>query len=290
MPMPHTPISHPHCRRPLFLGGLLLAFALCWQPIEAANREQQQMMADMRMLQEQNQQLQLALVTLTESIKALNARLDEQASAARKVSADQKVVVDTLAGDVRVVKEKLDDTNVRISRMSQEIEALRTAIPQMVAPPSVDTDPAATTPVEGAQLPSTTPATSTAGLSPQKLYDTAYADYTSGQWKLAVTGFETFIKSFPRSELADDAQYYIAETLSLDGRDEEAISAYDRLLANYPGGDFVPKGYYKRGLVFERLGQRDRAKESWEALVAKFPDSDDARMAKQKLMLLSRGR
>lgn len=288
--MPHTRTSHPIRRRPAFWGVLMLTFAMVWQPLEAANREQQQLMADMRMLQEQNQQLQLALATLTESIKSLSARLDEQAAAARKVSADQKVVVDTLAGDVRVVKEKLDDTNVRISRMSQEIEALRTAIPQMVAPPSVDTDPAATTPAEGAQLPSTTPATSTAGLSPQKLYDTAYADYTSGQWKLAVTGFETFIKSFPRSELADDAQYYIAETLSLDGRDEEAISAYDRLLANYPGGDFVPKGYYKRGLVFERLGQRDRAKESWEALVAKFPDSDDARMAKQKLMLLSRGR
>ena len=274
----------------LWIGGLAIAIVAAWQPMQAANREQLQMMADLRMLQEQNQQLQLALATLTESIKALNGRLDDQAAATRKVTADQKVVIDTLAGDVRVVKEKLDDTNVRISRMSQEIEALRTAIPQMTAPPTVDPEAGTTTPGEGAQLPATTPATSTAGLSPQKLYDTAYADYTSGQWKLAVTGFETFIKAFPRSEMADDAQYYIAETLSLDGRDDEALSAYDRLLANHPGGDFVPKGYYKRGLVLERLGQRDRAKESWETLVAKYPDSDDARMAKQRLMLLSRGR
>lgn len=266
-----------------------MAVVVPWPPVLAANREQQQMMADLRMVQEQNQQLQLALATLSETIKALTTKLDEQAGATRKVSADQKVVIDTLAGDVRVVKEKLDDTNVRISRMSQEIEALRTAIPQMVAPSTVDAETGATT-TEGAQLPTTTAATSTAGLSPQKLYDTAYADYTSGQWKLAVTGFETFIKAFPRSELADDAQYYIAETLSLDGRDDEALSAYDRLITNYPGGDFVPKGFYKRGLVFERLGQRDRAKESWETLVAKFPDSDDARMAKQKLVLLSRGR
>ena len=270
--------------------AVALVVALPWPTLHAANREQQQMMADLRMVQEQNQQLQLALATLSETIKALNAKLDEQAAASRKVSADQKVVVDTLAGDVRVVKEKLDDTNVRISRMSQEIEALRTAIPQMIAPPTVDAETGTTTPAEGAQLPSTTPATSTAGLSPQKLYDTAYADYTSGQWKLAVTGFETFIKAFPRSELADDAQYYIAETLSFDGREDEALAAYDRLIANYPGGDFVPKGYYKRGLVYERLGQRDRAKESWETLVAKFPDSDDARMAKHKLVLLSRGR
>lgn len=263
---------------------------LAWvAPAAAANREQQQVMADLRMVQEQNQQLQLAMATLTETIKALNARLDEQAAANRKVTADQKVVIDTLASDVRVVKEKLDDTNVRISRASQEIEALRTAIPQMTAPPTSDADPSAAT-TDPAQLPSAPAPTSMTGLSPQKLYDTAYADYTSGQWKLAITGFETFIKNFPRSELADDAQYYAAETLSLDGRDEEALGAYDRLIANYPGGDFVPKGYYKRGIVLERLGQRDRARESWEALVAKFPDSDDARMAKQKLVLLSRGR
>ena len=278
-------------RRPRYLAALAasLLVVASWQPIEAANREQLQLMADMRLLQEQNQQLQLAMASLNEVIKVLNTRLDEQAAADRKVSADQKVVIDTLAADVRVVKEKLDDTNVRISRASQEIEALRTAIPQMTAPPTVDAEGVPTTP-EATQLPSTTASTSTAGLSPQKLYDTAYADYTSGQWKLAVTGFETFIKAFPRSELADDAQYYVGETLSLDGRDGEALAAYDRLIATYPGGDFVPKGYYKRGLVLERLGQRDRAKESWETLVARFPDSDDARLAKQKLVLLSRGR
>ncbi len=278
--------------RPRYVAAIAAALlvVLAWRPIEAASREQQQLMADMRMLQEQNQQLQLAMASLNDVIKALNTRLDEQAAADRKVSADQKVVIDTLAADVRVVKEKLDDTNVRISRASQEIEALRTAIPQMMAPPTVDAETGATTSPEGTQLPATTAATSTAGLSPQKLYDTAYADYTSGQWKLAITGFETFIKAFPRSELADDAQYYIGETLSLDGRDAEALGAYDRLIATYPGGDFVPKGYYKRGLVLERLGQRDRAKESWETLVAKFPDSDDARLAKQKLVLLSRSR
>lgn len=289
--MQQTRSTHSPMRRArLWIGAVALVLAAAWQPLDAANREQQQMMADLRMLQEQNQQIQLALATLTESIKALNGRLDDQSAATRKVTADQKVVIDTLAGDVRVVKEKLDDTNVRISRMSQEIEALRTAIPQMTAPPAVDTEGGTTTPVEGAQLPATTPATSTAGFSPQKLYNTTYTDYTSGQWKLAVTGFETFIKAFPRSELADDAQSCIAETLSLDGRDEEALSASIGCWRPIRAATSCPRGTAERGLVLERLGQRNRARESWEALVAKFPDSDDARMAKQKLMLLSRGR
>src|SRR3979490_832237 len=42
----------------------------------AANKEQQQMMADIRMLQEQSQQLQILLGALNESLKATNARID----------------------------------------------------------------------------------------------------------------------------------------------------------------------------------------------------------------------
>jgi hypothetical protein len=38
------------------------------------------------------------------------------------------------------------------------------------------------------------------------------------------------------------------------------------------------------------LGQPDRAKESWETLVKSFPDSDLARLAKQQLDRLNRGR
>ena len=89
----------------------------------------------------------------------------------------------------------------------------------------------------------------TAGLSPQRLYDTAYADFASGQWSMAIAGFETFIKSFPRSEQADQAQYYIGESMLLDGKFEQAVASYDRVMANYPSGDQVPLAYYKRGIA-----------------------------------------
>src|SRR5215475_1903396 len=83
-------------------------------PAAAANKEHQQLMADIRMLQEQAQQLQNLLATLNESLKAVNARLDQQAETNRKSFADTKLVVDNLSNDVRVVREKLDDTNVRV--------------------------------------------------------------------------------------------------------------------------------------------------------------------------------
>src|SRR6185369_6178614 len=101
----------------------------------AADREHQQMMADIRMLQEQAQQLAITLATLTDSLKkissTLTTRIDQQTEANRKTFADQKLLIDNLASDLRVIRERSDETNVRISSLDQEVEALRTAITSM---------------------------------------------------------------------------------------------------------------------------------------------------------------
>ena len=63
--------------------ALVLSLAIA-QPAAAANKEHQQLMADLRMLQEQTQLLQNALGTLTEALKAVNTRLDQQSDANRR--------------------------------------------------------------------------------------------------------------------------------------------------------------------------------------------------------------
>ena len=64
----------------LFLLGIGLA-----APARAADKETLQMMADIRMLQEQTQQLQQQLQSsieqLAATLKAINSRVDEQAAA-----------------------------------------------------------------------------------------------------------------------------------------------------------------------------------------------------------------
>jgi tol-pal system protein YbgF len=267
-----------------------------------------QMMADIRMLQEQNQQLQVLLAQLSDalalSLKTVNSRLDEQANANRKAFADQNLKIDQFTSDLRVVRESVAESNVRISSLSQEMEALRLTIPQSpqgvpaVMPPS--TDPNAPLPVAGAPAAAptapvapvpTTPAPSLPpGMSPQRVYDTAWADYTSGQWELCISGFDMYLRTFPRSDLADEAQFYIGECNYADGKNQEAVQAYTQVITNYPRGQSVAPAYYKRGLAFERLGQIDRARESFEAVIKTFPDSDAARLAKQNLDRLNRGK
>jgi TolA-binding protein len=276
----------------LVLAALLTGAA---PPAAAQNREHQQMAAELRMLQEQAQQLALTLATLNqalaESMKAvvaLGGRLDESNNATRKMFADQKLLLDNVAEGVRVIRERTDDTNVRIASLREELEALRTTVqaiqqiaftpPPAPVDPSAPVDPNAPEPV---QPPVALPPT--AGLSPARLYDTARADYFAGQWNSALSGFEAFLRAFPRSEQADDAQLYIGETHYAQNQWAQAIMAYTQVIDSYPGTNSVPIAYYKRGLAEQQLGQIDAARASWEAAAKMFPDSDAGRLAKQSL-------
>ncbi len=265
--------------------ALMLVASSSVNPASAANREQQQLLADLRILQAQTQQLQQMLASLTQALSAVNTRMEEQVAIERKGFADSRLQTENLSGDVRIVREKLDDSNVRIASLSQELEALRLSIPRtlsnmqsMSETPDGERSAVAPVPIAPAGP----------GASPQRLFDTAWADYTAGQWALAVAGFETYIKSFPRSELADDAQTYIGASHLLDGKYDAAVGAFDEVIGTYPEGDSVPEAFYKRGLALERLGQTEQARESYQSVIDRFPESQSSRLATQALDRLSR--
>src|SRR2546422_11054001 len=73
-----SPRSEPMRHRILavVLAGALVAVAA--MPASAANKEHQQLMADIRMLQEQSQLLQNMLASLTDVVKTLSTHLDQR--------------------------------------------------------------------------------------------------------------------------------------------------------------------------------------------------------------------
>jgi tol-pal system protein YbgF len=289
---------------------VLAIIALAIPPAAAQSREQRQMMASLQILQEQAQQLANTVSSLQQSldeaVKALGGRVEDANATQRKAFADQKLLIDGVAADVRVVRERSDDNNVRITALREELEALRTAVlaiqaaqlaPPTPAPvpgpdgtPLPETAPptsAAATPPAAAPVPVPSPAppppASAAGLSPTRMLDTAKADYFTGQWSSAINGFEAFLRAFPRSESAGEAQFYIGETYSAQGRWRDAVAAYATVGQSYSTSPLVPDAYYKQGLAYERLGQPDSARMAWEMVVKAYPDADAGRLAKQNL-------
>ena len=291
-------------KRPIFPALALLLTSMMTVPASAQNREHQQMTADVRMLQEQTQQLAITLAALnqalSDSIKALNARLDQANEATRKGFADQKLTIDNIVEGVQVIRERSNDTNVRIGSLSEELEAMRQTVQALQAlqqsalapPPIVDptapVDPnvPAPAPAPAPVAPTSVAPPSTAGLSPTRMFETARADYFAGQWASAINGFEAFLRTFPRSEQADDAQLNIGESYYSQNRLPEAIAAYNLVIQNCPGTNSVPTAYYKRGLSQQQAGQVDAARASWETVAKSFPDSAEGQLARQNLARL----
>jgi tol-pal system protein YbgF len=282
--------------RALLVSTLALAPCLA-RPALARDKEHQQIAADVRMLQvmlqEQTQQMQNLLGQLSESLKAVSQRLDDQAKANLKAFADQKLVIDALQRDLSVLREKVDDSNTRLGSVSQEMEALRQGLQQALqsrAAPSTDpgdATSAAVPPGDGAAAPHAGGAPPVSvGTSPNRLYDMAYSNYTSGLWDLTIDGFNAFIRSFPKHDLADDAQVYIGNAYLQDGKNDKAVEAYDLAIRTYPAGNAIPEAYYKKGLALKNLRQIDLARQAWDYVVKTYPDSTAALLAKQQLQQL----
>jgi tol-pal system protein YbgF len=293
-------------RRFLLLGiGLLLAL-----PVHAAaqNREHQQIFADLRMLHEQTQLLRVAVAELAASLKAVNSRVDEQANVTRKLFADQGVEIGGLTENARILREKLDATNVSLSKDAHEMETIRqelanqrTLLTQIIAlltpPPTVPdpaADPAGATPpgatgtsgTTGAAPPPGTTATPpppapvpTAPQNPQRLYDTAFGDYATGQYDMAILGFQYYIDQFASSPEVPRARFYIAESHYGKGAYKEAVTAYGQIITLHKGTEWEPQALYKQGLSYEQLGQTARARANLELLIKSFPSSSAALLA-----------
>jgi tol-pal system protein YbgF len=270
------------------LAGVLAGGA---RPASAdTDKEHKLLMAEIRMLQEEQQQLRAALLGLGDTLKALNVRLDADAGRLQKSLADQKLLVEGVAETTRILREKADETNVRLSSMTQELQALRQTVASM--PPPVPSgglvssgepppgDPAAAAP--GAAVPATT--TPPPNVSPTQMWDRVYAVYTAGQFDLAVEGFQSFIRTFPTSPQADDAQLYIGHSLFSAGKYPDAVTALQKVISNYPQSDSVPTAYYKLGSAYEAMKQFDAARKAYETVVKNYNKAFEATLAQQALV------
>jgi len=269
-------------------------------PARAQNREHQQMTAELRILQEQTQQLALSVAQIAETIKALNARLDATEQTAQKRYADQELIIKNLSNDLSAIRERTQDTDTRLRSLSDEINALRstmTSLPSLLSqsgaapPPLGDATSAAAQPGPTGAGSTGTPPTggsSTLGLSPSRMLEAARGDYFSGNYQAAISGFDALVKAFPTSEAAGEAHFYLGETHFTQKRYQEAAAAYAQVIQNYRKSSWVPEATFKRGRALELLGMTEEARALYEQVMKTYPDSQQAGLASQRLTLLKR--
>ena len=218
--------------------GVALGVVVLWiagGPVSAADREHEQVMADIRMLEAQLLQNQRMLTALHGAIESLNATLASHRDEMRRALADQQLATGSIAAGVRVVREKLDESNVRVASLSQEVEALRLVIPPM--PPAMTSlvDPDTGLPLD--PPPAALAPGAAAGRSvPPSGCTTPPGPTTrtgNGPWRFRASRRTS--STFPRSELTDDAAFYVGQTHFAEGRFPEAVEAFEAVLRRLSG-------------------------------------------------------
>jgi tol-pal system protein YbgF len=131
--------------------------------------------------------------------------------------------------------------------------------------------------------PKETTAPDAASISPEKSYQMAYADYSRGNFDLALEGFSCYLSSLPQGSLAPNAQYWLGECYFSRSEFERAIEEFDRLIKDYPKSPQVSSALLKKGYSYLELKEKGKARRVLEELIKRHPRSREAALAKEKL-------
>jgi tol-pal system protein YbgF len=119
--------------------------------------------------------------------------------------------------------------------------------------------------------------------TPEALYDRAKQLFDQGEYEDAREVLRSFLKQYPKSETAGDAQFLLGEIYFHEKWYEKAILEYQKVIEDYPDSEKTPNALLKQGFAFFSLDDEANARLILKELVRKFPDSDEAGVAKNKL-------
>ena len=121
---------------------------------------------------------------------------------------------------------------------------------------------------------------------PNQLFQTSLDQLRRGSAGAARTGFEELLRQYPNSDVADDAQFYLAEAFSAEGNMAAADSAYAIVVTRFSDSPRAPTALYKRALSFEARGNGTAARAALNELIQRYPRSDEATLARERLKTL----
>jgi tol-pal system protein YbgF len=132
-------------------------------------------------------------------------------------------------------------------------------------------------------------AASAAGSEPadpakEKLYyDAAFDLIKAKDFDKASQAFAAFLRKYPNSQYAGNAQYWLGEVNLAKGDLQGAGQAFAKVSQLYPKHNKVPDSLYKLADVERRLGHPDKVKGILQQVVSQFPGTSAAQLAQRDL-------
>ena len=265
---------------------LLTLLLLPCQPLLPASKEIIRLQADVTLLQQQMRDLQKSFDSQGAVLKTLVEQLHDQVAALKKSIEEAKdsnqqtqaavsAKVESITGQFSTLNSSLDLVLDKIAKISQQVAETKAKAE------ALDTvNPAAG--VTGAPPRAIPP-------SPGQLYDSSYGDYIKGNYDLARQGFEEYVKTYPDTELSDNAQYWIGECFYVQRKFPEAVDAFEKVMELYPKGDKAAAASLKKAYSLLETKNNDAGIKELRTLIQKYPNSDSAQLAKERLTAMGVG-
>ncbi|MGH7786002.1 MAG: tol-pal system protein YbgF [Candidatus Binatia bacterium] len=118
-------------------------------------------------------------------------------------------------------------------------------------------------------------------------YRRALQLYREGQAEQSIQQFREFLRANPKSDLADNAQYWMGEAYYSRGDYNRSIIELNEVLLKYPQGDQVPGALLALATSFANSGDKIDAKLILQKLISDHPKSEEAEIGRQQLQSLA---
>jgi tol-pal system protein YbgF len=228
-------------------------------------------------------QLKLALDDLKNEVVVLGRQVRDMQATMDRNSGQMNALINQIVDNVNAIRqaqsrvaegsvsainqvnnlgEQLSATNQRIERLSEQVAELKRLVENLP------------------KLPTMTQITPG---NPDQLFAAAYGDYSRGNYDLAISEFRQYVETYPTSEMADNAQYWIGEAFYAKKQLNEAIAEFDKVINIFSKGDKVPAARLKKGMALMDLGQQEAARAEFQAIIKWHPRSNEAQLARQQL-------
>jgi len=278
---------------------MLPALLICPSLALPASREIVELQRDVALLQEQVRTLQksqdeklgvlqvLVQQAVDASNKANTAVAVLQSGLTQNLKDQQKSVVDPVVGvgakidqmgsDFQALRESVADISSQVGKLQQQMIDIGNAVRSMQTP-------AAAPPPTGSAPGSLPPQAESAPPVPAAtLYANAMRDRSGGKDDLALQEFGDYLHYYGNSELAPNAQFYVAELHLKQSNLDDALREFDMVLEKYPDNNKTPDALYMKGTTLVKMGKRTQGKQEFCELVKRFPSNDLAGRARTQV-------
>jgi len=278
----------------LFFGGAFLAGALgsllfSPAPVGAVAREIIELQRDVTaLLQGQKDitssldQKHATIKTLldqnTSAIGGLNNVMGNLQKAVQDVQANSGARLDSMSTQVQALSDNLEEVKVRLGKLNQQLADVQNTLQTMDSKLATAGAPASSSAPGSATSPS-------AGTQPSAdtLYSNGLRDITGGKYDLARQEFLDYLKYYPDTDLASNAQFYLGEISFAQKQYGQAATEYEKVFVNYPKSFKLAPAHLKRGLALLEIGQKVSAVRELREVIRRYPGTDEEKRARAKL-------